>query len=238
MKLSLLFEPVLNYIAFLRSDVETMAKAELSEVKKEVLNLITDIENKVKMAGMDVSSLYNKMELPLIFFIDYMIATSNLPIAEEWDKNRLASSKSIITGDKKFFDIFEEIYSKHDPQYDECLDMFYLFLVLGFKGYYENNPEMIENIMHRISNRVPEIQLKQTSHVICKKNYERTCTDSFVYKVFLPIRTILWPLLVLLLIAFGINFVIFYKTSLPLLSELKGIEENTQYEESRELAEE
>jgi len=183
---------------------------------------------------MEADALYKKMELPLIFFIDYMIATSSLPIAEEWDKNRLACSKAIMTGDKKFFDIFEEVYSKHDPEYDECLNVFYLFLVLGFRGYYENNPEKIENIMYRIANRVPEIQLKQASHVLCKRNYERICSDSFVYKVFLPARMVLWPLLALFLIAFGINFFLFYKTSLPLLSELKGIEENTQYENSAE----
>jgi type VI protein secretion system component VasF len=232
MKLSLLFEPVLSYIAFVRSDTEPTTKTEFSEVMREISSLIADIEKKVKTAGVETSDLYKKMELPLIFFIDYMITTSNLPIAEEWDKNRLACNKSIMTGDKKFFDIFEEIYSKNDPQYDECLDIFYLFLALGFRGYYENSPDKIENIMYRISNRVPKVHLRQASHILCEKNYERTCSDSFVYKVFLPLKMILWPLLVLLLIALGINIFLFHKTSLPLLSEFKEIQENTQYENS------
>lgn len=232
MKLSLLFEPLLNYIAWLRSDTETAVKIELSEVTREIFSLVADVESKVKTAGMETNDLYKKMEFPLIFFIDYMIATSNLPIAEGWDKSRLACSKSIMTGDKKFFDIFEEIYSKNDPQYDECLEVFYLFLVLGFRGYYENSPEKIENIMYRISNRVPEVQLRQAGHILCEKNYERTCSDSFVYKAFLPFRIILWPILALFLIAIGINFFLFYKTSLPLLSEFRGIQENTQYEHS------
>ncbi len=234
MNLSLLFEPVLNYIAFLRSDIDTTSKTELSEVVREIFGLIADIESKVKAAGIETSDLYKKMELPLIFFIDYMIASSNLPIAGEWDKNRLAYSKAIMTGDKKFFDIFEEIYSKNDPQYDKCLDVFYLFLVLGFRGYYENNPEKIENIMYRISNRVPEIHLKQASRVLCEKNYERICGDSFVYKAFLSFGMISWILIALFLVAFGINFFLFYKTSLPLLSEFKGIQDNAQYEDVTE----
>lgn len=235
MKLSLLFEPVLSYIAFIRNDIEATAKTEFSEVMREILNLIANIEKKVKILGIEAIDLYERMELPLIFFIDYMITTSNLSIAEEWDKNRLAcGGKSIMTGDKKFFDIFEEIYSKNDPQYDECLDVFYLFLALGFRGYYENSPEKIENIMYRISNRVPKVHLKQASHILCEKNYERTCSDNLVYKAFLPFRMIIWPLLALFLIAFGINFFLFHKTSLPLLSEFKGIQENTQYEDSAE----
>lgn len=234
MHLSLLFEPVLNYIAFLRSDVETATKIELSEVVREIFGLIAGIESKIKTAGIETNDLYKKMELPLIFFIDYMIATSNLSIAEEWDKHRLAYSKSIMTGDKKFFDIFEEIYSKNDPQYDECLVMFYLFLVLGFRGYYGNSPEKIQNIMYRISNRVPEIHLKQASHILCEKNNERTCGKGFIYKAFFPFRIIFWPILILFLIALGINFFLFYKTSLPLLSGFRGIQENAQYENSEE----
>lgn len=230
MKLSLLFEPVLNYITFLRSDAATTAGKEISQVRREIFTLTTDIENKAKTANMKTNDLYRKMELPLIFFIDYMIATSELSIADEWDKNRLACGRSIMTGDKKFFDIFEEIYSKNDPQYDECLDMFYLFLALGFRGYYENNPEKIESIMYRISNRVPEIQLKQASHTLCEKNYERTCSKNLIGKEYLSFKMIMGILLGFFLIAYVINFFLFYKTSSPLLSEFKGIQDNAQYE--------
>lgn len=229
MKLSLLFEPLINYLICLRND-SSIADNDISKVRKEVFTYISNIENKVKILDIKVNNLYKEMELPLLFFIDYMIASSKSSVAEEWDKNRLAFARSVMTGDMKFFDILEEIYSRNNSQYDECLEVFYLFLALGFRGYYESNPERIENIMYRISNRVPEIHLSQTDKILCRKNYDRICLDRLLKTGFLSFKMIFLFLLILFLSAYLINLFIFYKTSEPLFSRFNEIKDNTQYQ--------
>lgn len=228
MKLVSLLEPILNYTTACHSAADIFLNKDVSTIKRDVLNLLSEIETELKKSDEHTNILYRKIELPLLFFIDYIISNSKLPAAEEWDKNRLAYAKAIMTGDKKFFDIFEEIYMKNDPNYDECLEAFYLFISLGFKGLYESKPEKIKNIIYRISNRIPAIQLKQAVHTICQENYDRIFTVKLTSRRIFSLRNIIIFGAALFLITYSINFFLFYKTSLPLISKFKEIQRYAQ----------
>src|SRR6476659_4381079 len=56
---------------------------------------------------------WQKLELPLIFFVDSMISESGLTVAGEWNRNRLSYDRKELAGDEKFFDLLDE--TLNDP---------------------------------------------------------------------------------------------------------------------------
>ena len=56
---------------------------------------------------------WQKIELPLIFFVDSMISESGLSLAASWNRNRLAYEGKEFAGDEKFFDLLDE--TLNDP---------------------------------------------------------------------------------------------------------------------------
>src|SRR2546430_894078 len=76
-------------------------------VRAEIKALLDDFLQKSGSDGR-LSSQAKKMELPLLFFIDSMIAESTLPFAAQWNQNRLAYDRNELAGDEKFFDLLEE----------------------------------------------------------------------------------------------------------------------------------
>ena len=79
-----------------------------------------------------LSGQLKKMELPLVFFVDSMIAESALPLAPQWHKNRLAYEQDELAGDEKFFDLLDETLAEVGPEADERLMVYYTCLGLGF----------------------------------------------------------------------------------------------------------
>src|SRR5688572_1286096 len=83
---------------------------------------------------------YRRMEMPLIFFVDSMIAESQLSLAPAWHKNRLAYERNELAGDEKFFDFLDETLAEKGSEADERLEVYYACLGLGFQGWYAGQP--------------------------------------------------------------------------------------------------
>lgn len=94
---------------------------------------------------------FQRIEQPLIFFIDYTIKEGNFPFSEKW--REIARDYNELSGDEKFFEQLSAALD--DPDSSSRLVMFYLFMGLGFDGCHAGDPEYIQRRMKVCATRFP-----------------------------------------------------------------------------------
>lgn len=140
-------------------------------VRAEIKALLDDYQQR-GASDVRLSSQARKMELPLLFFIDSMIAESTLPFAAQWNQNRLAYERNELAGDEKFFDLLEETLRDSSDDASERLAVFYLFIGLGFTGIYFRQPEYLRKTMLTIAPRIRQLVEADQAARICPEAYE------------------------------------------------------------------
>lgn len=170
-----------------------------------------------------LSEQYRKVELPLIFFVDAMIAESALPYAEEWNRHRLAYARNELAGDEKFFDLLEAAIEDKTDGADERLAVFYTCIGLGFTGWYGGQPEFLRKKMLEIAPRVKAFVDTDESGLITPEAYQHTNTSNLP----LPMAASLIPLLIVLtglfLVVVAVNFYTFDSVASRLNTTLESI---------------
>lgn len=103
---------------------------------------------------------FQKIEQPLVFFIDYTVKEGHFPFRDQWTE--IARDYNELSGDEKFFDLLSE--SLDDPDSSEQLMMFYLFMGLGFDGCHVDDREYVQRRMKVCAARiqVPAMSEKET----------------------------------------------------------------------------
>ncbi len=94
---------------------------------------------------------FQRIEQPLIFFIDYTIKEGHFPFSDAW--REIARDYNELSGDEKFFEQLAQTLD--DPDSAERLVMFYLFMGLGFEGCHAGDPEYILRRMKVCATRFP-----------------------------------------------------------------------------------
>jgi len=81
--------------------------SDYDRLRLEIEEMFKEME---RVAGNEpfLRSQWQKLEFPLIFFVDSMIAESGLPVAAQWHQHRLAYDRKELAGDEKFFDFLDE----------------------------------------------------------------------------------------------------------------------------------
>lgn len=155
------------------------ASLDYGVVRAEVKALLEDFVSKPR-SDVRLANQARKMELPLIFFVDSMIAESNLAFAQQWNQNRLAFERSELAGDEKFFDLLEETLKDNSDDASERLAVFYSCIGLGFTGIYFRQPEFLRSTMQRIAPRIRHLVEADTAARICPENYEGIDTRNLI----------------------------------------------------------
>ena len=193
-----LVEPLFQYICRLnrlarrsgtsaKGDTVFMTKAGPSKaasldygvVRSEVKGLFEEFLQRAS-ADMHLSSQAKKMELPLTFFVDSMVAESSLPFAAQWNQSRLAYDCNELAGDEKFFDLLEENLKDSGEDASERLAVFYACLGLGFTGIYFRQPEYLRKTMLTIAPRIRHLMEGDQTARICPESYEGVDTRNLV----------------------------------------------------------
>ncbi|HEY5910483.1 MAG TPA: DotU family type IV/VI secretion system protein [Verrucomicrobiae bacterium] len=153
MKLLETYEDLFQYVCRLNRAAKTQAHPDYARVRSEVKDLL---EQAVRSASADVRVLEQarRLELPMIFFVDYIICTSRLKFATQWAENRLARERNELAGDERFFDLLEADLKDTSEEAAERLAVYYVCLGLGFMGMYQTQPEQIRRYMEQIFPRV------------------------------------------------------------------------------------
>jgi len=166
---------------------------------------------------------YRKVELPLMFFADSMIAESALPFAAKWNNNRLAFGRNEHAGDEKFFTLLDETLQDTKETADERLAIFYICIGLGFTGGSGGSPEFLRKKMQEIAPRVKAYVDADESAFITPASYQHTNTANLP----MPMAASLVPLLIilggLLLVVVAVNIFTFHSASSELNQSLDQI---------------
>jgi type IV/VI secretion system ImpK/VasF family protein len=219
-----LCEPLFQYICMLNriarnpggENVEHAAlRAQMGSMFE---NMAAQAETEERLA-----SQFKKMEMPLLFFVDSMLAESRLSLAPKWNKQRLAYDRNELAGDEKFFDLLDEALEESGSEASERLEVYYACLGLGFQGWYAGQPEYLRKKMLQIAQRIPHlIDTAQTARV-CPEAYEHTDTRDLVEPPGVKMITIGIAFAGLSLVVLFVNVALFRTASAELSSALREI---------------
>ena len=179
MTLRELCEPLFLYVCRLNRAARKGAGVEYREARGQIEGIFADIRAKAASIP-GLASEFAKIELALLFFVDFMIAESRLPFASQWHENRLAFDRNELAGDEKFFDILEETLIDSGEAANERLAVLYTCLGLGFTGWYTDQPEFINSKMMECSARMRRIMDKGEASRICPEAYEHVDTSDLI----------------------------------------------------------
>ena len=176
MRLIDLCEPLFQYICRLNRSARKGGNYELSQVQVDIKAMFADARS--KSVGENLSEQWDKIELALMGFVDFMIKESALPWAREW--HELAFERREMAMDEKFFDLLEETLKDKSPSANDRLAVFYNCMGLGFTGFYTGQPEYLRRKMKEIAARLQAAGHFTESQRICADAYEKVDTRDLI----------------------------------------------------------
>ena len=173
-------EELFQYVCRLNRSARKGAPMEPAMVRSDIKTTLSRVRSK---AGSDplLAQQYDKVERPLIYFVDFMIEESSLPFASEWKGSRLQNEYfSVNDGDEHFFDMLDETLRDNSREATERLRVFYTCLGLGFTGFYAGQPEYLRRKMMEMNARLRDIMDTEAGARIVPEAYEHTDTSDLV----------------------------------------------------------
>jgi type VI secretion system protein ImpK len=172
-----LCEPLLQYVCRLRRSAQMGRTVEMDEIRNDVIKIFSEMKAATSSYP-ELVTQYEKVELPLVFFTDFMIKESNLPFADEWVE--LGRERNELAGDEKFFDLLDAELADPSDDAKQRLVIFYTCLGLGFTGVYTGQMESIKRLISQISVRISGLMDADKKSYICPEAYENVDTRDFV----------------------------------------------------------
>ncbi len=215
-----LCEPFFQYVCRLRRSARMGCTMEMDMVRNDIKRIFSEIKANAS-ASVELITQYEKVELPLIFFIDFMIKESNLGFAADWYE--LGREKNELAGDEKFFDLLDAELVETSDAATQRLVIYYTCMGLGFTGVYTGQPESIQRLMSKISARISGMMDADEKSYICPEAYENVDTRDFVEPPSAKLVGIGITLIALIVIWAVAYFCLFKWTSDDLGKSLDGI---------------
>jgi len=172
-----LCEPLFQYMCRLNRLARSGSALEMDQVRNDIKKIF----EAMKAESLNIPALtsqYEKIELPLLFFVDFTIKESKLMFAYDWYE--LGRERNELAGDEKFFDLLDENLEDMSDAATERLVIFYTCIGLGFTGVYTGQPESIKRLMSKISARISGMIDADEKSFICPEAYENVDARDFV----------------------------------------------------------
>lgn len=216
-------EPLFRRICELNRMARTHAAApDFTSLRREMLELLNNTRSEM-LADRDLERHWTHLELPLLFFVDGMIAESSLPCASEWNKNRLAYERRELAGDQKFFDLLDEEMADDSADAATRLGVFYTCIGLGFTGYLSDRPDQLRSKMLAMIERVDPTVTADNHLKLCPEAYENVDTRDLTEPSPIPIPVLVSLYLGLVLIFLAVTFFLYQQASIDLRQDLYEI---------------
>jgi type IV/VI secretion system ImpK/VasF family protein len=215
-----LTEPLFQYICRINRSGRKGGSYQPDFVRAE----ITSVFGKMKSAAASEPALvgqYEKIEMPLIFFVDFMIKESALPFARQWQE--LAFEHNELAGDEKFFDLLDETLADPSQAATERLAVFYTCIGLGFTGWYTGQPEFLRKKQMEIAARIRSMMEVDEASRICPEAYENVDTSDLVQPPGMKLLAISVALIGMAVVMLVANFFLFRTTATDLQDALRQI---------------
>ncbi len=222
-------EPLFQYICRINRSARKGGNYELSVVQSEIKTMLADAKNKA--LGANLTEAWEKIELPLIFFCDFMIKTSALPWAGEWKE--LAFERKEMAGDEKFFDLLDETLKDKSPTANDRLMVFYTCIGLGFTGWYTGQPEHLRRKMKEMAARLQAAGMFTDVQRICGDAYEKVDTRDLIEPPGTKLMGIAIALVGLVIVLFATYVVLYNDSAKALKDNTQAIQDNANKEASK-----
>ncbi len=222
-----LCEPLFQYVCRLNRSPRKGGTQELNRVRSEVVAVFGDMKSKAS-SDPQLLSQCEKVELPLIFFVDFMIKESGLSFARDW--RELAHERDELAGDEAFFQHLEETLADSSEAAKERLAVFYTCIGLGFTGWYTGQPEHLRKKMLEISARIRGMMNVEELSRICPEAYEHTDTRDLTEPIGAKLVGMIVALIGLGIVLFVTNIYLYMRASKDLDTALDKIRGYGQYE--------
>jgi type VI protein secretion system component VasF len=221
-----LCEPLFKKVCLLnrlgRKGAGVSTSVEHEKLQLEIKELFADIEKRASTEP-GLKAQWQKIELPLIFFVDSMIAESGLIASARWHQNRLAYERKELAGDEKFFDLLDDTLKDPSEEATDRLSIFYTCLGLGFTGWYAGQTEFLRGKMLDISHRIRAAMDTDQTARICPEAYAGVDTRDLVQRPGLGLGAIAVVFVGLCLIVLTVEIYLFRAASLSLTDSLTAI---------------
>jgi hypothetical protein len=149
----------------------------MDKVRSDIKKIFEKMKSE-SLNSAELTSQYEKIELPLIFFVDFIIKESKLTFAYDWYE--LGRERNELAGDEKFFDLLDENLADPSGAAAERLVIFYTCIGLGFTGVYAGQIESVQRLMSKISARISDMMDADEKAYICPEAYENVDDRDFV----------------------------------------------------------
>lgn len=166
---------------------------------------------------------YEKTRMPLVFFIDSMLAESALGLAPVWNKNRIAYEQKELAGDEKFFDLLDQTLEEHTAEADERLAIYYTCLGLGFTGWYTGQAEYLRAKMNVLAVRLKKQMLLDARARLNPEAYDNLDTRNLVQPPGVKLAVVAIIFAGCLLLTLLLNGYLFHTASKGLSDSLREI---------------
>ncbi|MBX3322764.1 MAG: DotU family type IV/VI secretion system protein [Phycisphaeraceae bacterium] len=198
MRLHDLCEPLFQYVCRLNRSARKGVGLEPNLVRSDIQALFSEMRARASQEP-GLSDQFAKVELALIYFVDFMIKESRLTFAGQW--RELAHDQGKMAGDEEFFDLLDETLKDPSEAAVERLVVYYSCLGLGFTGFYTGQPEYLRKKMMEIQARIRGVMDTDTSGRICQEAYEHVDTRPLNLP---PLRNLTGMVVVLVAVLIGV----------------------------------
>ncbi|MDR2632716.1 MAG: DotU family type IV/VI secretion system protein [Treponema sp.] len=160
---------------------------------------------------------YERIERPLVFFIDFMVQESTFPFNRNW--RELGRNYNELSGDEKFFNLLSDALK--DKEAIQRIPLFYAMLGLGFEGAYMHDHGYIDKLMNQCVAQFPgelDIREEPIVEVVTEQRIARSKKARFLR----PLRMTLILSILFLVFSLIFNFSVFFKVTHPFREHLSG----------------
>jgi len=171
-----LCEPMFQYVCRLLRLARMGSTVEMNKVRSDITRIFSEMKKNASISA-ELAIQYEKVELPLIFFIDFVIKESKLSFARDWLE--LGRERNELAGDEKFFSLLNEELADSSEAATERLVIYYTCISLGFTGIYAGQPKEIQRLILRISARISDMMDVDENSYICPEVYESVDSRDF-----------------------------------------------------------
>lgn len=228
MKLLELCEPLFQYVCRINRSARKGGNPNMSVVREEVRQLLAEMYQK-SLSTPGLREQFEKVRLPLIYFVDYMMRSSKLGEKAGWRSLAEEENPPIYTGDESFFDpeLIQTLAERGEAA-DERLAVFYTCMGLGFYGYYEHKPQEVRNYMKEIAGRIKHMMDPEDGRKICPEAYEYTNTADLTEPPLRPLTPIVVALVGLIVVLFASNAYLYWSGSKKLSEHVQKVTETAE----------
>jgi type VI secretion system protein ImpK len=209
-----LCDPLFKEICLINRSARKGAALDPAQVESDVEAILANMKSKAR-SNPGLADQYEKIEMPLLFFVDNVICTGNFDLANNW--NRLAYKRDRVTGDTDFCDEVDKALSEPESvSANERLAVYYTCMGLGFTGDRFEDPSIRQQRMTQIARRIRAMTELEDRARITPDAYTHTLQDDLVPPPVGPV----WKIAIALV---GLIIVLIVMNGFLYRDEIKGL---------------